>query len=107
MNFHSHFSDDSAQNLANTFEHMKCFIYWMYENNLFTKDGIIYDTKDGRSKQYGCENSMWLSYILEFIYKVIIDRCINAPGHGITQIDGINGSKNTYLKQKICIIGTT
>ena len=32
--FHSHFSDDSAQIAATKFEHMKTFIHWMYENNL-------------------------------------------------------------------------
>ena len=45
MYFHSHFSDDSAENVATTFEHMKKFIHWMYENNFLIKDAIIYDTK--------------------------------------------------------------
>ena len=31
MEFHSHFSDDSAHNAATTCEHMKTFIHWMYE----------------------------------------------------------------------------
>ena len=35
-----------------------------------------------------------------FIYKVIIDRCINAPGHGGSKIDGINGSEYPYLRKK-------
>ena len=50
MDFHSHFSDDSAHNAATTFEHMNIFIHCMYDNNLFRKDGIIYDTTDGCSK---------------------------------------------------------
>ena len=54
MDFHSHFSYDSAQNSATTFEHMKKFIHWMYEGNLFIKYGIIYDTTDGCIKQYIC-----------------------------------------------------
>ena len=37
---HSHFPDDSAQNVATTFEHTKECIHWMYENNLCIKDGI-------------------------------------------------------------------
>ena len=28
----------------------------MYYNNFFKKDGIIYDTTYGYSKQYSCEN---------------------------------------------------
>ena len=31
IDFYSHFSDYSAHNAANTFEHMKVFIQWMYE----------------------------------------------------------------------------
>ena len=79
----------------------------MYDNNLFIKYGIIYDTKDGCSKKCRqCENLMWLLYALEFTYRVIIYRCMNDPGRGRSKIDGINGSGKTYLKQKICMIGT-
>ena len=46
MVFHSYFSDDSAQNAATRFYHMKNFIHWMHDNNLFIKYGIIYDTTD-------------------------------------------------------------
>ena len=46
MDFHSHFSNDSAHNSATTFEHMNKFIHWMYENNFFINYGIIYDTTD-------------------------------------------------------------
>ena len=60
MDFHSHLSDDSAHNAATTFEHMKTFIHWIYENKLFIKDGIIHDAEDGRSKQYRCKHEMWL-----------------------------------------------
>ena len=44
MDFHSHFSDGCAHNSATTFYHMKKSVQWMYENNLFIKDGIIYNT---------------------------------------------------------------
>ena len=74
MDFHSHFLDDSANNTAKIFEHTIKFIQWMYENNLFIKDGIIYDTTYGCSKQYRCENATWLLYVFEFAYRVIIDR---------------------------------
>ena len=56
MDFHSHFSDDSAQNAATTYEHTNFFIKWMYKNNLFIKDVIIYDIKYGCIKQYRCAN---------------------------------------------------
>ena len=52
MDFHSNVSDVSAQSAATTFERIKKFIHWMYENSLFIKDGIIYDNTNGFSKQY-------------------------------------------------------
>ena len=60
MDFHSNFPDESDQNVATTFEHMKRFIQWMYDNKFVIKDGIIYDTTDGCSKKYRCENAMWI-----------------------------------------------
>ena len=67
----------------------------MYDNNLSVKDGIIYDTTDGYSKQYRCKNFMWRLSVLAFTCRVIIYRCINSPGHGRSKIDGINGSDKT------------
>ena len=78
----------------------------MYENNLFIKDVIIYNTKDWCSKQYRCVNAMWILYVLLFTHRVIIDKCINVPGDGRIEIDSINESRKRYFKQKMCIIGT-
>ena len=92
MDFNPYFSDESTQNAATTYENIKKFVNWMYENNLFTKDGIIYYTTYRCSKQYRCSNEMWLLSILEFANRVIIDRCINDLVHGRSKIDDINGS---------------
>ena len=100
MGFQSHFSDDSAQNAATTSNYMKTFIHWMYDNNLFIKDGIIYDTTDVCNKQYICSDAMRILSELVFIYRVIIDICINIPVRGRNKIYGTNGADNTYLKQK-------
>ena len=92
MNFHSHFSYDFSQNPATTFEHMKKFIHWMYKENVSIKYGIIYDTTDVYTKQYRCENALWILSVLSFTYRVIIDRCINYPGCGRIKLDVINVS---------------
>ena len=60
IDFQSQFSYDSAHNDATTFEHTKNFIKWMYCNNLFINDCMLYDTTYGFIKQYRCENTMWL-----------------------------------------------
>ena len=44
--------------------------------------------------------------MLLFAYRVIIYGCINTPGHGNRKTYGINGYYKTYLKQKLCMIGT-
>ena len=106
MDFHSHFSDNFAQNSATAFENMKVFIYWIYENNMFMEDGIIYDHTNGCSKQYRYKNPMCLFSVLKFTYRVIIDICIENTGHRGRKIDSVNGSDNSYLRQKMCIIGT-
>ena len=69
----------------------------MYENNLLIKGGILYYNTDGCSKKFRCANSVWLSSVLIFTYRVIIDRCINAPGHGEIKIDVINVSDKDIL----------
>ena len=73
----------------------------MYEDNFFIKYVIIYYTIDVCNKQYRFVNTLWLSSVLEFTYLVIIDVCINAPGHGRRKIDGIDGSEKSYLRQNI------
>ena len=80
---------------------MKKFIHCMYENNLFIKDGIIYDTKDGCIKQYRCANRICILSILVFTHRVIIDKLVHVPGHSRSKIYGINGVNKTYLKQKL------
>ena len=72
----------------------------MYENNLFIKYGIIYNTENGCSKQYRCENTMCILSALVFTYIVIIDRCINVPGHGRSKIDDMNGSDRDIIRKK-------
>ena len=49
---------------------------------------------------------MWLLSVLVPTYKVIIDRCVNAPGLGRIRIDGINGSDKTSLNEKMYMIVT-
>ena len=49
---------------------------------------------------------MWILSVLAFTHKFIIDRCVDVPGLGRRKIDGTNGANKTYLKQKICMIGT-
>ena len=75
---------------------------------MLVKDSIIYDTTDVCSKQYICTNAMWLLSVLVFTRRVIIYSyiCMYTTYHDRRKIYGINGAKNMYLKQNICMIGT-
>ena len=91
MYFQSHFSDDSSDhNPDTTFEHMNNFIHWMYNNILFVKDGIIYNTTDVCSKQYICDHLLWTLSVLGFTYRGVIYRYINYPENGRIKIYGTN-----------------
>ena len=88
------------------FKHIQNFIHWMYDNNLFIKYGILYDTTVGCSKQYRFANAMWLLGVLKSAYIVIMYICIDDPGRGRIKIYGINRSNKTYFKKTICMIVT-
>ena len=45
----------------------------MHEENLFIKDGIIYDNTYGCNKQYRYANELWILSLLQFTYIVIIN----------------------------------
>ena len=100
------FSDDSSQNAATTFEHMKKLYKWIIAQKLIGNNGIIYDATDWCSKQYQCANALWILSVLAVTHGITIDRLINAPGHGRNKIDGINGADKTYIWQKMCMIST-
>ena len=51
MDFHSRFSNKSDHNADTTCEHIKSFIRWIYEDNLFIKGCIVYDTTHECIKQ--------------------------------------------------------
>ena len=95
------FSDDSAQNAATTCEHMRKSIHCMYEVNLFTKDGIVYDNTYRCSKQWRCANTLRLLLVLSFTRILIIHGYSNAPGYGRSKIYGINKSDKSYLRKNI------
>ena len=54
----------------------------------------VWYTKDGFSKQYRCENEMWILAVFVFTYIFIIDRRINYPVHGRIKIYDFNGCDN-------------
>ena len=51
------------------------------------------------SKQYIFYLSIYLMNVLSSSYGIIMDRVINAPGHGKNVLDGLNATYKRYLKR--------
>ena len=77
---------------------MKMFIHCMYENNVFKKDIIIYDTTDGYRKQYICADTIWLLPLLEAAGRD--DGCV----HGGALVGGEVGSGRLCCPCPIIIV---
>ena len=108
FDFHSHFADFSKQDAATTFEHM-CSMFSTHEsvNGKIAKNTVLLDHTDGCAKQYRSGNAFYLLNIMSLKYDIVIDRCVGAPGHGKSIIDGLNAVDKHFLKKVMCMSGST
>ena len=58
----------------------------------------VWEDTDGCAKQYRCDLDTYLMTVLSSSYGIIMDRAINAPGHGNNVVDGLNSKVKRYLK---------
>lgn len=101
LEFHSHFSDDSAQDASSTHANMDKLLRILKERvqSPIRKGTIIFDNTDGCAKQYRCWNAIYLLSLLASIHSVVVDRAIKAPGHGKDIVDGLNATDKRYLRE--------
>ena len=52
----------------------------------------------GCAKQYKCALGIYLFTVLSYLYGVIMDHAINAPGHRNNVVDGLNDTKKYILR---------
>ena len=64
----------------------------------------MWEVTDGCSKQYRCGKALLLLSHLATAYDIVIDRCVDAPGHGKGIIDAIQGVEKEFLRRKFCMI---
>ena len=55
--------------------------------------------------QYRCASVIYLMSVLLSSYGIVMNREINATGHGNNVVDGINTTERRYLKGEIKLIG--
>ena len=59
-----------------------CFIYFFESGILVSGMSTVWEDTDGCAKQYRCDFATYLMTILSSSYGIIMDRAINASGHG-------------------------
>jgi len=104
--FHSHFSDMAKQNAATTTLHVNCMLDSLFQNGQMVRGGTIYDTTDGCACQYRCAKAFFLLSVISAGRRIIIDRAIDAPGHGKGVVDGLNAIDKGYLGKCLCLTST-
>ena len=50
----------------------------------------MWDQTDGCAKQYRCSIAYYLMSYLSTSYQIVLDRAVDAPGHGKDVVDGFN-----------------
>ena len=95
-------SDDSDQDAATTFAHMK-FLYKLLieENKLERFVSTMWEDTDGCASQYRCAVAIYLTTVLSASLNITIDRAIGAPGHGKDVVDGLNARDKCYLREQL------
>ena len=65
----------------------------------------VWEDTDGCAQKYMHALAIYLMTVLSSSYGIIMDRAINAPGHGKNVVDGINATNKRYLKGLIELMG--
>ena len=58
----------------------------------------LWEYTDGFAKKYRCYLTIYLMNVLSSSYGIIMDQAMNTPGHGNNVVDGLNATRNLYLK---------
>ena len=81
--FHSFLYDDSKQDDVTTTTHIKRLIPLLKDKKILTTTlSKIWENTDGCAEQYIFASALYLMPFMSQCYFIIIERGINAPGHG-------------------------
>ena len=98
--FHSHMADKSNQDAASTHAHMRVLLELLIsQEKIIPGKSTIWEHTDGCTKQYRCAKALYLLSSLASEFKVVIDRQVDAPGHGKDVVDGLNAQDKVYLRK--------
>ena len=57
----------------------------------------LWEETDGCAKQYRCATAMYLLSLISVRFNIVIDRAVEAPGHGKDIVDGLNATDKAVL----------
>ena len=84
---------------------MDTMISKLLNQKLLTKrKSTMLEVTDGCGKQYRCGNALMFLSVLARKYEIIIDRAVDAAGHGKGVVDGIQGCEKNFIRRKMCTI---
>ena len=96
--YYSHLSDDSKQNAATTTAHTSRLYQHLKDISVLHPDkSTIWEVTDGCAKQYRCATAIYLMSTVSQQFDVVIDRSIEAPGHGKGEVDGFGAVDKQFL----------
>ena len=100
LDFHSFLCDDKTQMSNTVYYNMKKLVEKLMEQGTLKKGGRILASTDGCAKQYKCCTSLYYMSLVATTFEITMDRAIQAPGHGKSLVDAINGvDKNTIMRR--------
>ena len=101
MHFHFYFADKSLQNIAPTNQYMDVMMTDLIIKELLTPNrSTMLEVIDEWDKQYRCGNILMYLSVLPRKHGIIIDRAVDAPGHGKGVVDGIRGVKTCFFAER-------
>ena len=65
----------------------------------------VWEDTDDCAKKHRCDLTIYLMTVLSSSYGIIMDRAINAPGHGNNVVDALNATEKRYLKGEMELMG--
>ena len=104
--FHSYIYGDNEKYVCDLYANMVHLLNTYLESGILVSSmSTFWEDTNACANQYRCALDIYSTTVLSSSYGIIMDREINAPGHGNNVADGINATDKIYLKEEMEIIG--
>ena len=78
--------------------HVSSFLKELLEQRMIKQESTtLWEETDGCAKQYRCATAMYLLLLIFVRFNIVIDRVMEAPGHGKDVVDGLNATDKAFF----------